>query len=419
MRSHDLPMQYCQYSSGKFDQLLPPDCDTQHTTMNRRTFLGACIGCGLLGFAPGVQGAEDHTLQLALAPADLSAAPGDDVSVDIVLQGPDNGVSAFDLTVETADSSVIEFTDATIERDTLVDDIAVTAESVELEAALGDNTYDPADEVVPVTLELTVVDAGSTSLEFGESDVSDLDNNLYSITEMGGTSVTSDDDADPAMFDVEILSTTSPVVEGESISATVELENVGGDAGEQSVTASIDGVSDDTHVVALDPGETIERTFVLGTNTGDAGSHSLVVASENDSAEEPVTIEQADEDEHEDEDDDDGEEDNGDNGEEDDGDEEENGANGDEEDDDEEEDNGDDGEEDEGDAEANGENGDEDDEQEDDGDREEGDEEADDTGTAADDADDDGPGFGVVTTLASIGGVGYLLRRRFESSSEE
>ena len=90
-------------------------------------------------------------------------------------------------------------------------------------------------------------------------------------------------------FDVEITDIDDEIEVGETLTVTADIENVGDDAGEEEVTASIEGDSDDS-VVSLDPDESTTETFELDTDGLEAGNYSVDVESDTDSDEGTATL---------------------------------------------------------------------------------------------------------------------------------
>jgi len=95
----------------------------------------------------------------------------------------------------------------------------------------------------------------------------------------------------PASFAVDIVSTTSPVVESETLDVTATVENTGDLADTQSITLTVGSVTDDT-TVSLDGGESTTVTLSWDTQPGDAGEHTATVASDNDTSSTGVLVEQ-------------------------------------------------------------------------------------------------------------------------------
>jgi hypothetical protein len=99
-----------------------------------------------------------------------------------------------------------------------------------------------------------------------------------------------EDDPEPANFEVSIDSTNSPVTEGETLTVTGTITNTGGQQDTQTITASAPGLGPITRPVTLDAGESRTETVSIPTSTGDAGSFSITVETADDTATTTVTI---------------------------------------------------------------------------------------------------------------------------------
>jgi len=97
-------------------------------------------------------------------------------------------------------------------------------------------------------------------------------------------------DSTPANFEVTVDSTNSPVEEGETITVTGTVENTGDQSGTQTITATVSGVGSTAETVSLNDGDSRTETFSVPTGTGDAGTHTLMVESQDDTATEAVTV---------------------------------------------------------------------------------------------------------------------------------
>jgi len=86
----------------------------------------------------------------------------------------------------------------------------------------------------------------------------------------------------PASFQVSVNSTTSPVVAGNTLNATVTVENTGVQTGTQTVTLATDGTQRDATAVTVDGGQSKTVTLSWATGAGGAGSYTATVESEND-----------------------------------------------------------------------------------------------------------------------------------------
>ncbi|MFT4889844.1 MAG: VCBS repeat-containing protein [Halobacteriales archaeon] len=93
-----------------------------------------------------------------------------------------------------------------------------------------------------------------------------------------------------ANFSIVGATTSSPVVEGDRLTATATIENVGDQPGNQTVTLSVGGVERDSTDVVLDAGESTQVTLRWAVEEGDAGTYTASVATANDSVRPDVRV---------------------------------------------------------------------------------------------------------------------------------
>lgn len=106
------------------------------------------------------------------------------------------------------------------------------------------------------------------------------------------TVVPFDPSGDGPYFDVRVIETNAPVMEGETLSVDVTVENFGNQSGTQTIRLTTeDGSERDSRDVSLEAGE--ESTVVLEwqTQAGDAGEHEIQASSEDGQDRETVVIE--------------------------------------------------------------------------------------------------------------------------------
>lgn len=174
-------------------------------------------------------------------------------------------------------------------------------------------------------------------------------------------------------FDISELELTSPITEGEEADATLRVTNRGPLEDTQTVELVAGDVASSSVEVTLSGGESVTETLTLSTSVGDAGEYDLSLAGREGVLSESLVVDEATDDSDESDTGGDGDE-NTDSDQDGNGDETNGGAN------DTETDTSDD---------ANGAN-----------------------------ADDSGPGFGIGTTVAGIGGLGYALKRKLGGSEK-
>jgi len=101
---------------------------------------------------------------------------------------------------------------------------------------------------------------------------------------------------EPAEFTVDVISTTAPVTEGDTLEVTANVTNIGDAQATQTITLTDTGFADsqqDTVDVTLAAGASNESVVLEWTTSdGDAGSGDVTVASEDDTDTEPVTVQE-------------------------------------------------------------------------------------------------------------------------------
>jgi len=126
----------------------------------------------------------EGSVNVSLVSTTDSVAPGENVSYDIVVTGADSGLSSYDVTVYLTDEDVASIVDAEPARDSGAGDeiISENGSSVNLERALFDDTFDPAEELTIGTVTVSAEAVGNTSLTVvDDSDLNDLDSEEYDI----------------------------------------------------------------------------------------------------------------------------------------------------------------------------------------------------------------------------------------------
>ncbi|MFC6717738.1 hypothetical protein ACFQGT_08865 [Natrialbaceae archaeon GCM10025810] len=96
----------------------------------------------------------------------------------------------------------------------------------------------------------------------------------------------------PPEFAVAITGTNAPVDVGEPLEVAAEIQNLGG-AGEQEVGLDLDGEPVDAETVSLEAEESAAVELSTETDALEAGEYVATVASENESVETTVTLEEA------------------------------------------------------------------------------------------------------------------------------
>lgn len=98
---------------------------------------------------------------------------------------------------------------------------------------------------------------------------------------------------EPSDFQLNVDNYDSQVTEGETVSVTATVTNEGDETDTQTVEAEVPGIqSSDTASASLAGGESETESFSIPTVTGDAGSYTLELSSEDDSETRQVTVEE-------------------------------------------------------------------------------------------------------------------------------
>ena len=141
-----------------------------------------------------------------------------------------------------------------------------------------DLTLDPGADTT-VTLEFTaelVFDGDDVAVESAD----DVDTAPLTVTE-------ADDEPEEPLFDIAINESTSTLEadEGDDLSVTAEVENIGGATGTQDVTATISDTQVGSETVSLDPTESETVTFTFTAETAfDGESVTVATADASDTA---------------------------------------------------------------------------------------------------------------------------------------
>ncbi|MGQ3719454.1 DUF7282 domain-containing protein [Natrialba aegyptia] len=99
-------------------------------------------------------------------------------------------------------------------------------------------------------------------------------------------------ETDPAAFAVEITETNSPVEQGDPLEVEALVENVGGETGEQDVEFALDGTVVNATALELDANSSETVSLSAETSEIEPGEYTATVATENETAETTVTIEE-------------------------------------------------------------------------------------------------------------------------------
>jgi len=93
-----------------------------------------------------------------------------------------------------------------------------------------------------------------------------------------------------AFFDVTIDSTNSPVTGGDTLTVNYSVENTGNADGTQTITLEIDSTQEDSESQTLTFKTATSSTLQWATQSGDAGTFTATVASDDDSDSTTVAV---------------------------------------------------------------------------------------------------------------------------------
>lgn len=174
------------------------------------------------------------------------------------------------------------------------EDVSVVVTNVGGEADTFDVTLD-IDGSITESRTTGELDTDDEEVVTFEGVTADLDTGAYDVTvstaddEVSGT-LAVETPAEPDFeFDVEIIETNSPT-EGDDLTVTATIENVGTDSGTGTVSLDAGELGADTATVTLASGESTNETFTVSTAEGDAGDYEVTVTTGSDASATTVTI---------------------------------------------------------------------------------------------------------------------------------
>ena len=364
--------------------------DSSDRRVSRREALGGIAGLGLAALGPAVQptaASQDEAVAVSVRPGERSVEPGTEATFDVVVENAVNGISAVSVELSISDADVATPTDVELTKETSLSDAEFSDGAVAVEAAMGDNTFDPAAEIVPMTVTVETQSSGTTELRIDTATFIDADNETYAVGQTTDATVTVDSGDERSGDDGEEQSDGSA---GDSEDGADDGTDGEANGGEQGSNESTEDAGDESAEnggdESVDDGNSDEDSSDdEGANDGSGetpseGTDDGEDSSENDSAT-----------------DDQGESSQDDAG------------------------GGDEGEATSDDGDSTNETTADNDSADDDSTDETtaDDDSADETTADETTADNDGPGFGIATGLASLGALGYGLLRRGSSTERE
>jgi hypothetical protein len=238
-----------------------------------------------------------------------------DVAYPLITYTPDSGFTGTDsFTYNVTDGHLSDVETVTIDVQDEPENFEVSIDSTNSPVTEGetlsvDATFENTGEqtgsqTVGLIVDGLGVDSTPVSLAPGEStsetfslttesgDADEYTAQVLSGNDSATTDVTvqTQSEPDPAYFEVSIDSTNSPVTEGETLSVTAQVQNIGEQSDTQTVTLDVSGLGSDSASVDLSGGDSTSVTLAVGTSSGDAGDYTAEVSTEDDVAANPVEV---------------------------------------------------------------------------------------------------------------------------------
>jgi len=132
-------------------------------------------------------------INIVLEPTEQGVAPGEEITYDINIEGADNDVSAYDLTIDIDNTNVAKITRGELIEfgGDLVGTVSVDEDgsSIQFEEAVGNQDAGEEDFTL-ATVTVTAADGdGDTTLSISKAQVNDNDLDTYENNELGDATV--------------------------------------------------------------------------------------------------------------------------------------------------------------------------------------------------------------------------------------
>lgn len=155
--------------------------------------LVAAAGTTVYGYKLDGSSSEPGSVTVSLASGSREIQVDETVSLEVVIVGADTGVSAYELTIESAAPEVVELVGYELTRESDLTDVVLAEDgsTVDFDVEMGDNAYEPGDVTV-VTITAAGRQEGEVSLGVTVSEVVDAEEPLasYDIEGTRGADVT-------------------------------------------------------------------------------------------------------------------------------------------------------------------------------------------------------------------------------------
>ena len=265
--------------------------------MKRNTLLLTVLATLLFGalFAVSPAAAQSQgDVNVTLDPEQSTVEVGEIQTYEVVVEGPDSGILAYDNLEIGVDSGVAEIV-AFRENHTgnfSLSEIQDNNSTLSLSAATEDDFKEPAANYTLVEFDVEATAGGSTGVSFNQSanaTVTDYNDTAYNIQTLSGATLTAD--APPNFQVSNVQPADATVTNGTLIDVSADIENVGTVAGTQDITLTVGGVSA-TKTETLNASENTTVTFTdVDTGALGPGSYTHTVSSANDSNSGNLTVE--------------------------------------------------------------------------------------------------------------------------------
>jgi hypothetical protein len=261
---------------------------------------------GLLAVGTASVSAQDPgpgDINLTIEPSDSTVAPNTNQTYDVVVEGPDKGIGAYNqIAVDVGDSSVVEIVSFQENKTSATSQSGIqdNGTSLVLDTALLSNRYGAASElaIAEFTVEAVGSAGDSTSVAYNQSAAQTVakNSNLRGSNEPVEYNVTAFNDASiavetPPDFQVSDLTPQTATVEnGTAIDISANITNAGGVQGTQTVTLTVGGMTQTTQVTLA--GGATDTVVFQNVDTGvfGPGSYAHTIATENDAVSGSLTV---------------------------------------------------------------------------------------------------------------------------------
>ena len=266
--------------------------DSSDRRVSRREALGGIAGLGLAALGPAVQptaASQDEAVAVSVRPGERSVEPGTEATFDVVVENAVNGISAVSAELSVSDADVATPTDVELTKETSLSDAEFSDGAVTVEAAMGDNTFDPAAEIVPMTVTVETQSPGTTELRIDTATFTDADNETYAVGQTTDATVTVDSGDERSGDDGEEQSDGSAGDSEDGADDGTDGEANGGEQGSNESTEDAGDESAENGSATDDQGESSQDDAGGGDEgeaTSDDDDSTDETAADDDSTDE-------------------------------------------------------------------------------------------------------------------------------------